>query len=82
MCEQLQNHSKVDYRNRLNITKVAFDNRVDFYSVPNSVIVPPSIAGGRRLGGWMGKQSRLAKKCSLGVNKLNVLLEASAKVGT
>ena len=33
------------------------------------------------VGGWK-KQSHSAKKCSLGVSKLHVLLEASAKVGT
>ena len=68
------------YRKQL---KVAFDNRVDFYSVPNSVIVPPSIAGGRRQGGWMDEKTKLlGQKCSLGVSKLNVLLEASAKIAT
>ena len=34
------------------------------------------------MDGWMEKQSCLAKKCSLGVSKLNVLLEASAKIAT
>lgn len=45
LCEQLQNHNKVAYSRRLNVTNVASGGRVDCYNVPNGVVAPPSIAG-------------------------------------